>query len=262
MKKNVFVVSILAVILAVSCNTKGGGYSTTKPTKDVDSASYIIGVLMGKNLRNGQIDSTFNLDLIAQGIYDELNSKKFAIPFNGQESVLIIQDYILRKNTEAGKKFLEQAAKKSGVKKTASGLLYEVMKEGNGPKPTAESIVKVHYKGTFTNGSTFDSSIERGEPAVFPLNQVIKGWTEGLQLMTIGSKYKFYVPGELGYGAQGQPQGGIGPNQVLVFEVELLSIEKEMPKQEAQGQQGEPQMDEETMKKIQEQIKQQQAQGK
>ena len=80
--------------------------------------------------------------------------------------------------------------------------------------------------------------------------------------MTIGSKYKFYVPGELGYGAQGQPQGGIGPNQVLVFEVELLSIEKEMPKQEAQGQQGEPQMDEETMKKIQEQIKQQQAQGK
>ena len=81
MKKNLFVVSILAVILAVSCNTKGGGYSTTKPTKDVDSASYIIGVLMGKNLRNGQIDSTFNLDLIAQGIYDELNSKKFAIPF-------------------------------------------------------------------------------------------------------------------------------------------------------------------------------------
>ncbi|MBK6276489.1 MAG: FKBP-type peptidyl-prolyl cis-trans isomerase [Saprospirales bacterium] len=140
--------------------------------------------------------------------------------------------------------------------------MYEVMKEGNGPKPTAESIVKVHYKGTFTNGSTFDSSIERGEPAVFPLNQVIKGWTEGLQLMTIGSKYKFYVPGELGYGAQGQPQGGIGPNQTLIFEVELLSIEKEMPKQEAQGQQGEPQMDEETMKKIQEQIKQQQAQGK
>lgn len=257
MKKNVFVVTALAAILFAGCNTKGGGYSTTKPTKDVDSASYIIGVLMGKNLRNGQIDSTFNLDLIAQGIYDELNSKKFAIPFNGQESVLIIQDYILRKNTDAGKKFLEEAAKKSGVKKTASGLLYEVMKEGNGPKPTAENIVKVNYKGTFTNGSTFDSSIDRGEPAVFPLNQVIKGWTEGLQLMNVGSKYKFYVPGELAYGAQGQPQGGIGPNQVLVFEVELLSIEKEMPKEEAPKQ-----GNADIQKMIEEQMKKQQTQGK
>ncbi|MBK6276488.1 MAG: FKBP-type peptidyl-prolyl cis-trans isomerase N-terminal domain-containing protein [Saprospirales bacterium] len=97
MTKRILIVTSIVLVVFAGCNTKGGGYSTTKPTKDVDSASYIIGVLMGKNLRNGQIDSTFNLDLIAQGIYDELNSKKFAIPFNGQESVLIIQDYISRK---------------------------------------------------------------------------------------------------------------------------------------------------------------------
>lgn len=257
MKKNVFVVATLAAVFFAGCNTKGGGYSSTKPSKDVDSASYTIGVLLGKNLRGGQIDSTFNIDLIAQGIYDELNSKKLAIPFNGEASVLIIQDYILKKNTESGKKFLEATAKKSGVKKTASGLLYEVIKEGNGPKPTANNIVKVHYKGTLTNGTTFDSSVDRGEPAIFPLNQVIKGWTEGLQLMPVGSKYKFYVPGDLAYGAQGQPQGGIGPNQVLVYEVELLSIEKEMPKEEA-PQQGNADI----QKMIEEQMKKQKAQGK
>ncbi len=259
MTKRVLIVTSIVLVVFAGCNTKGsgGGYSSTKPSKDVDSASYIIGVLMGKNLRNGQIDSTFNLDLIAQGIYDELNSKKLALPFNGQESVLVIQDYISRKNTAASKKFFDDVAKKTGVKKTASGLMYEVVKEGTGPKPTAENIVKVHYKGTLPNGTTFDSSIDRGEPAVFPLNQVIKGWTEGLQLMAVGSKYKLYVPGDLAYGAQGQPQGGIGPNQTLIFEVELLSIEKEMPKQEAPQQNNA-----DIQKMIEEQMRQQQAQGK
>lgn len=233
MKKTVFILSFATLIVAAGCNTGGRGFSSGKIKKDVDSASYTIGVVLGKNLRSGEVDSTFNLDLIYKGIYDELNSKKLAIPFDQNTSLMQVQRYVSDRNLVAGKKFLDEVAKKSGVKKTASGLMYEVIKEGSGEKPVESSIVKVHYKGTFADGTQFDNSMERGEPAVFPLNGVIKGWTEGLQLMTVGSKYKFYVPSALGYGEQGQPQGGIGPNKSLVFEVELLSIEKEMPKENA-----------------------------
>lgn len=235
MKKTVFIVSCAIVVLMASCNTgSNGNVHAGKIKKDVDSASYTIGVVLGKNLRNGEVDSTFNLDLIYKGIYDELNSKKLAIPFDQNTSLMQVQRFVADRNLVSGKKFLDEMAKKSGVKKTASGLEYEVIKEGTGEKPVESSIVKVHYKGTFPDGTEFDNSMARGEPAVFPLNGVIKGWTEGLQLMPIGSKYKFYVPAALGYGEQGQPQGGIGPNKALVFEVELLSIEKEMPKEKEQ----------------------------
>jgi len=107
---------------------------------------------------------------------------------------------------------------------TESGLQYSVIKEGAGAKPKVTDQVKVHYVGTLLNGTQFDSSVDRGQPATFPLNGVIPGWTEALQLMTVGSKYKLFIPGNLAYGEQGQPQGGIGPNEVLVFEVELLEI--------------------------------------
>lgn len=110
------------------------------------------------------------------------------------------------------------------MKVTESGLQYQVIKEGTGPKPKANDQVKVHYVGTLINGTKFDSSIDRGQPATFPLNGVIPGWTEALQLMNVGSKYKLFIPGKLAYGENGQPQGGIGPNEVLIFEVELLEI--------------------------------------
>jgi FKBP-type peptidyl-prolyl cis-trans isomerase FklB len=127
-------------------------------------------------------------------------------------------------NKEAGENFLRENAKKPGVITTPSGLQYEIIKKGNGPMPTDSSKVKVHYHGTLIDGTVFDSSVERNEPAEFYVNQVIKGWTEALKLMPVGSKFKIYVPYQLAYGSANQ--GKIKPFSMLIFEVELLSIEK------------------------------------
>ena len=124
---------------------------------------------------------------------------------------------------EAGKKFLEDNAKKDGIKSTPSGLQYEVLREGTGAKPGATSTVEVHYEGRLINGKIFDSSYQRNETISFPLNRVIPGWTEGLQLMPTGAKYRLYIPSELGYGARGAG-GDIPPNAALIFDVELISI--------------------------------------
>ncbi len=124
---------------------------------------------------------------------------------------------------EAGKKFLEENALKEGITKTASGLQYEVLTEGTGPKPGPTSTVEVHYEGRLINGKVFDSSYQRKETISFPLNRVIAGWTEGLQLMATGSKYRLYIPSELGYGARGAG-GDIPPHSALIFDVELISI--------------------------------------
>ena len=124
---------------------------------------------------------------------------------------------------EAGQKFLEENALKEGITKTASGLQYEVLQEGTGPKPGPTSTVEVHYEGRLINGKVFDSSYQRKETISFPLNRVIAGWTEGLQLMTTGSKYRLYVPSELGYGTRGAG-ADIPPHSALIFDVELISI--------------------------------------
>ena len=124
---------------------------------------------------------------------------------------------------EAGKKFLEENAKKDGIKTTATGLQYEVLREGTGPKPGAASTVEVHYEGRLLSGKVFDSSYQRNETISFPLNRVIPGWTEGLQLMATGAKYRLYIPSELGYGSRGAG-ADIPPNAALIFDVELISI--------------------------------------
>ena len=142
-----------------------------------------------------------------------------------QEKAMKKQQEESRLNKEAGDKFLAEKEKEEGIQKTASGLLYKVEKEGTGPKPKADSRVKVNYKGTLIDGTVFDSSYDRKEPSVFGVNQVIPGWTEGLQLMNVGSKYIFYIPANLAYGERQSGQL-IKPNSTLVFEVELLSIEK------------------------------------
>lgn len=126
-------------------------------------------------------------------------------------------------NQKAGEAFLEENKTKEGVVTLPSGLQYLVLNEGTGPKPLASSRVTCHYHGTLIDGRIFDSSVQRGQPATFPLNQVIKGWTEGVQLMSTGSKYRFFIPAELGYGNR-QVGSDIGPNSVLIFDVELLSI--------------------------------------
>ncbi|MGE0409604.1 MAG: FKBP-type peptidyl-prolyl cis-trans isomerase [Amphiplicatus sp.] len=130
------------------------------------------------------------------------------------------------RNAEEAKKFLAENAGKEGVKTTGSGLQYQIISEGpaGGASPSDANIVKVHYKGTLTDGTEFDSSYARGEPAEFPLGRVIPGWTEGVQLMSVGDKYRFFIPPSLGYGEQGSRDGSIGPNEALIFEVELLDV--------------------------------------
>jgi FKBP-type peptidyl-prolyl cis-trans isomerase len=142
-----------------------------------------------------------------------------------QEFMNKVMGSLAEKNKSEGEAFLKANADKDGVKITASGLQYQVIKEGEGQKPKAEETVKVHYAGTLLDGTEFDSSYKRGEPTTFPLNRVIRGWTEGLQLMTVGSKYRFFIPSNLAYGPQGAGQQ-IGPNSTLIFDVELLAIEK------------------------------------
>ena len=127
-------------------------------------------------------------------------------------------------NLEKGEAFLKENAAKEGVKTTASGLQYKVLKEGTGKSPKATDTVEVHYKGTLLDGTEFDSSYKRSAPATFPLNRVIPGWTEGVQLMKEGAKYQFTIPSKLAYGESGTPGGPIPPNSTLIFEVELISV--------------------------------------
>ena len=131
------------------------------------------------------------------------------------------------KNLELGKAFMDKKAKEKGVMSTESGMLYEVVEQGDGAKPSsANSTVVVHYTGTLIDGTEFDSSVKRGQPATFALNQVIKGWTEGLQLMNAGSKYRFYIPPEMAYGSDARPGSPIGPNSTLIFDVELIEVKE------------------------------------
>jgi FKBP-type peptidyl-prolyl cis-trans isomerase FklB len=225
-----FALSAFIVLGITACNGGSNSGDSLKIKNQVDSVAYALGHSVGSNLKNQFPD--VNPEIIAQAIVESFNGKENKLFKNGTDADNFIRSYLKAAsdkkavvNKEKGEKFLAENAKKSGVKVTPSGLQYEVIKEGTGPKPTAENTVKVHYHGTTIDGEVFDSSVDRGEPATFPLNGVIKGWTEGLQLMNVGSKYKFYIPSELAYGAR-QAGQKIGPNSTLVFEVELLEIVK------------------------------------
>lgn len=224
-----FKASLLAIAFSaslISCNgQRGQGDVTLKNI--TDSVSYSIGVSIGSNMKKDNLTS-LDLDILKAGMAAALKGDSLLIGQNDAQGC--IQVFLQRKqqedsenNTAAGKKFLEDNKKKKGVTTTASGLQYEVMKQGNGPKPTAEDTVVTHYHGTLIDGSVFDSSVDRGQPAEFPVGAVIKGWTEALQLMNVGSKYRLVIPSELAYGER-QAGPKIGPNSTLVFEVELLEI--------------------------------------
>ena len=228
-----------------ACGNCGSAEENTVTKEKIDSDKnvkygYALGSDVGRNLKRQNFE--FDVKAFVEG---------FKSAFTGTESKMTeeeigtalqeFQTEMITKmmeerakkgaaNKEAGEKFLAENKTKEGVKTTESGLQYIVEKEGEGETPAAEDTVEVHYRGTLLDGTEFDSSYKRGEPAKFPLNRVIKGWTEGVQLMKKGAKYKFFIPSELAYGENGAGET-IAPNSTLIFEVELLSFEK-APKQE------------------------------
>ena len=194
----------------------------------MDKVSYAIGLSMGQNLMGSGVTSLEYADLAA-GIKDVLEKNQPQISYQEAQQVLgkffsELEAKIAGEAKAAGEAFLAENAKRKGVKVTESGLQYEVLEATIGQKPKATDKVRVHYEGTLIDGTVFDSSYKRGESITFGLNQVIKGWTEGLQLMSIGSKYKLYLPYQLAYGERGAG-ANIPPYAVLIFTVELLGIE-------------------------------------
>ncbi len=232
MKLKVLGVALAMGTLAlVSCNSKPSKNVTLKTS--LDSVSYAIGANFGTNLKRGNLDK-INTQIMLAAMQAALDGD--SLKFEPQEGGMIINNYLRqlaekkgKENLAKGEKFLSENAKKEGVKTTASGLQYKVIKEGKGAKPVATDKVKVHYEGRLIGGKVFDSSIKGGIPAEFPVNRVIPGWTEALQLMTVGSKYELYIPAKLAYGMRGAGND-IGPNETLIFTVELLDIVKPAPK--------------------------------
>lgn len=207
------------------------GKALPKPESTEQRVSYSIGQNIGQNLKRDDID--LNMDYFIQGITDAIEGADSQLTDEEvQAAMMELQQQLQAKrqaqgeeNKAAGEAFLAENVDKEGIKSTDSGLQYEVIEEGDGPKPKPTDTVTVHYTGTLLDGTVFDSSMERGQPATFPLNRVIPGWTEGVQLMSPGAKYKFYIPSDLAYGPQGSPPT-IPPNSTLIFEVELISVEE------------------------------------
>jgi len=229
-KLSVVVVALMAVVFfTTSCDAKLGGNIKS----DVDSASYAIGVLEGSRLLQGLegIPGGYTKEALLAAYTLALNEDTSALKMTAEEAQAYLQTYFpqaqekeAKVNRETSEKFLESNKAKDGIQVTESGLQYKVVTEGTGVRPDSASVVKVHYKGTTIDGDEFDSSYSRNEPTTFQIDQVIKGWTEGLKLMPVGSKYIFYIPSDLAYGERGAG-GKIKGNMALIFEVELLGIE-------------------------------------
>ncbi|MBU0954512.1 MAG: FKBP-type peptidyl-prolyl cis-trans isomerase [Spirochaetes bacterium] len=229
MRKLFYALLVLAAIAMVACTSEAKPGSTSFPENaDADAqTSYAFGVALGYSLQETKLQFSYNE--LMRGISDVLEGNETEI--TQEEAYQVIQTAVEAEMAKVGEasaaaeaEYLAENGKRAGVVTTASGLQYEVISEGTGPKPAVSDLVKIHYEGTLPNGTVFDSSIERGEPVVFPLDQVIEGFSEGVQLMTVGSKYRLYMPSTLAYGPEGAG-GDIGPNQTLIFEVELISIE-------------------------------------
>ncbi|RPG79343.1 MAG: FKBP-type peptidyl-prolyl cis-trans isomerase [Crocinitomicaceae bacterium TMED135] len=212
------------LLLIITINTI---MSAQKITNEIDSVSYSLGVNIGENIKSQFPDIDLkNFELAIKDVLDDKKEPKIT----AADAQKVIQDFFKKQQAKAsgsiieeGEKFLEDNKKRNNVITLESGLQYEILKSGEGPKPSLEDQVTTHYHGTLIDGTVFDSSVERGQPATFPVGGVIKGWTEALQLMSVGSKWKLFVPYNLAYGERGAgPQ--IGPYTTLIFEVELIKI--------------------------------------
>ncbi|MBN1906387.1 MAG: FKBP-type peptidyl-prolyl cis-trans isomerase [Deltaproteobacteria bacterium] len=206
---------------------------TTALQTDKEKISYAIGVNMAQSISD--IKDEIDLSILQKGMTDKMQGNNLLV--STEEAQPLLQSFseklmareqeklakASQENLEAGKAYLEKNKTQEGVKTTESGLQYKVLKEGEGKSPGVSDRVRVHYEGTKLDGTVFDSSYKRGEPATFPADQVIKGWTEGLQLMKVGGKYRLFIPADLAYGARGAGQE-IGPNEALQFDVELLEV--------------------------------------
>lgn len=225
--------SLLSTMLLISaCNQQkmGAGNAEADLTTKLDSVSYALGYQNGMFLSREGIEE-LRINNYNAGINAGLSSEDGLLT---QEEIRSVTNSYLQEltemrsqeNLEAGKAYLEENLTKEGVQETESGLQYKVIEEGDGASPTAQSTVRVHYEGKLLDGEVFDSSYDRGQPAEFPLNRVIPGWTEGVQLMKEGATYEFCIPAELAYGNR-PPQGSpIGPNETLIFKVELLEVKQ------------------------------------
>ncbi|TBR07736.1 MAG: FKBP-type peptidyl-prolyl cis-trans isomerase [Lysobacter sp.] len=237
----------LVAVLATGCNKSA---TDTKPAADAakdpkaipglatdkQRAGYVLGMEIGQSLK--PIKDEVDIASVEKAIRTTLDGGK---PLMDEKQAQETREAFMQKvqakrmaeqmaaagkNLQAGKDFLARNGKVAGVTTTPSGLQYQVLKAGNGPKPGANDVVTVHYQGTLLDGTKFDSSYDRGQPAQIPLGQVVPGWREGIQLMPVGSKYRLWIPAGLGYGEAGTPGGPIPPNSTLVFDVELLGIGK------------------------------------
>lgn len=217
--------ALIACLIPVSVIAADDKALTTQKQK----LSYTIGVQIGGGIKQDGLD--LDTDSITQGIKDVLSNtapkmttqEMQATLDSYQKSLIAEKEAAAENNKKEGEDFLAANKKKKGVKVTDSGLQYKVIEKGDGKKPAVSDTVSVNYRGTLINGKEFDSSYKRGEPVTFPLNGVIKGWSEALQLMNVGAKWQLYIPPDLAYGAQGAG-GAIGPNATLIFDVELLGI--------------------------------------
>ncbi len=228
--------AVLGIVL-LACQVNAGENLVLKDQKD--KVSYSIGMNIGNNLKKQSID--VNPDVLAQGIKDALSgSKALMTEQEVNETIMAFQKEMSakqierlkelgEKNKKEGEAFLAENKKKKGIITLPSGLQYKVINEGTGETPELTDVVTVNYRGTLIDGTEFDSSYRRGQPATFPVNAVIAGWAEALQLMKVGSKWQLFIPSDLAYGERGAGRD-IGPNATLIFDVELLSIKKEATK--------------------------------